>query len=631
MQIRGHFISKAKLPSGSKWWRYPPTVKGIQLNHCKNPLCANFGIPPKAEPAKGRGKPTKGTVHSPPEPGDYIVTATGRGRPALRCELCEETIPMQSNLAVVEEIMRIGSYLDPESAAFCPEESCTQYGVLVTEPAARYKRTGRSASGAQRYRCLECKTTFSESGKANTRQRVTHKNREVFRLLVNKSPLKRMSAITGLNMVTLYRKLSFIYKQCLRFSGNRERTLTERNLPTRYLATDRQMFIVNWATRRDRRNIQLLAIATADVETGYVFGMHLNFDPDMDPEAVSSDMVRFGDQNLAAPFRRYARIWLPQDYESERRQLTPAARAEAEMRAAEHALEAEIERAYKKALARDDIESSDMLAAERKLPVKGMQVHEQVSMNAHVQFIARLLRRAEKLRFFMDQESGLRAAFMAALTERIRARTADAWYVQVLKESTVDAKRRSIKAANERFAMARIARPDLGEDEVELMLMKEEVARAKEFGHWRDKWVTHPLPIMTEPDKRACWLTDLGDYDEDHVARLYLKATLHPVDRFFMQVRRRLSLAERAISSSGNRGRVWNGYAAYRPGSLVQALEIFRVYYNFCQCRKDKKTPAMRIGLARGPVAVEDILDFVPDRGSTTAARRKNPPTAGSK
>lgn len=87
----------------------------------------------------------------------------------------------------------------------------------------------------------------------------------------------------------------------------------------------------------------------------------------------------------------------------------------------------------------------------------------------------------------------------------------------------------------------------------------------------------------------------------------------------------------RAISSSGNRGRVWNGYAAYRPGSLVQALEIFRVYYNFCQCGEDKKTPAMRIGLARGPVAVEDILDFVPDRDSTTAPRRKNPPPAGSK
>jgi hypothetical protein len=69
-----------------------------------------------------------------------------------------------------------------------------------------------------------------------------------------------------------------------------------------------------------------------------------------------------------------------------------------------------------------------------------------------------------------------------------------------------------------------------------------------------------------------------------------------------------LSLAERAIPSAGNHGRIWNGYAAYRAGNLIQVLEIFRVHYNFCQCGGDKMTPAMRFGLARGPVAVEDIL-----------------------
>jgi transposase-like protein len=610
---RGHFISKVNSPSGPKWWRFPPTAKGIQLNHCKNPLCTNFGIPPKAEPATKQGGSRKGVARAVPEPGDYIVTATSKGRPSLRCELCQETIPMQSNLAVAEELMRLAAYLDHEATASCPKDGCAQYGIPVTSSSAKYKRAGKSAAGTQRYQCRECKTTFSGSSKANARQRVTHKNREVFRLLINKSPLKRIADVTELNMVTLYRKIAFIHEQCLRFAGSRERALTERDLPTRYLATDRQKFVINWATRKDRRNIQLLAIATADVETGYVFGMHLNFDPNLDPEMVATDMVRFGDKKLAMPFRRYARVWLSQDYEAERRLRTPAERAAAEMAAANQALEGEIERTYEEALAREDIESSDMLADERKLPNVGMQVHEQVSMNAHIQFIARLLRRAKKLRFFMDQESGLRAAFMAALTERIQARTADAWYVQVLKETTVDAKRRALKAAMKRFAMARISRPDLGENEIELTLMKEDMARAKEFGHWRDKWVAHPLPIMTEPDKRVCWLTDLGDYDEDHAARLYLKATLHPVDRFFMQVRRRLSLAERAIPSAGNQGRVWNGYAAYRAGNLIQVLEIFRVYYNFCQCGDDKMTPAMRFGLARGPVAVEDILDFVPE------------------
>jgi hypothetical protein len=161
-------------------------------------------------------------------------------------------------------------------------------------------------------------------------------------LLVNKSPLKRISAVTGLNMVTLYRRIAFIRKQCSRFSGAREAQLLERDLSTRCLATDRQMFVVNWSSRKDRRNVQLLAIATADVETGYVFGMHLNFDGALHPETVAIDMERYGDDHLPQAFRRYARIWLPQDYEREPRIRTSKARAAAEVAAAKQPLETKI-------------------------------------------------------------------------------------------------------------------------------------------------------------------------------------------------------------------------------------------------------------------------------------------------
>jgi hypothetical protein len=64
----------------------------------------------------------------------------------------------------------------------------------------------------------------------------------------------------------------------------------------------------------------------------------------------------------------------------------------------------------------------------------------------------------------------------------------------------------------------------------------------------------HPLPSMSEPEKAVCWLTDLNDgaYDDDHLAQLSRKASLHAIDRFFMQIRRRLSLLERPISSSSS-------------------------------------------------------------------------------
>lgn len=109
-----------------------------------------------------------------------------------------------------------------------------------------------------------------------------------------------------------------------------------------------------------------------------------------------------------------------------------------------------------------------------------------------------------------------------------------------------------------------------------------------------------------------CWLTNLGDYDEDHAAALYLRASLHAVDRFFMRARRMLSLAERPIASASAAGRTWHGYSPYNPAHLARLLEIFRVHYNYCVKGQDGQTPAMRLGLARGPVAIEKILAFDP-------------------
>jgi hypothetical protein len=141
-------------------------------------------------------------------------------------------------------------------------------------------------------------------------------------------------------------------------------------------------------------------------------------------------------------------------------------------------------------------------------------------------------------------------------------------------------------------------------------MMKREIKRAVSFTRWEDRWAMHPWPIAAEPSKYVCWLTDHGDYDEDHTANLYLLATLHPIDRFFMQTRRRVSLAERSVVSSRNQRRMWSGYSAYSPAVLQRYLEICRTYYNYCLIGKDDKTSAMRLGLAKAPQTADAILRF---------------------
>lgn len=84
---------------------------------------------------------------------------------------------------------------------------------------------------------------------------------------------------------------------------------------------------------------------------------------------------------------------------------------------------------------------------------------------------------------------------------------------------------------------------------------------------------------------------------------------MHTIDRFFMQVRRRLSILERPIGSASS-ARTWYGYSAYNPETIVKMLGIFRVFYNYCLTGKDGKTPSMRLGLAKGKVSLEDIIYF---------------------
>ena len=41
---------------------------------------------------------------------------------------------------------------------------------------------------------------------------------------------------------------------------------------------------------------------------------------------------------------------------------------------------------------------------------------------------------------------------------------------------------------------------------------------------------------------------------------------------------------------------------------LQQYLDLFRTAHNFCHTGDDKKTPAMRLGLAEEPLSYDDIL-----------------------
>ena len=580
--------------------RVPPAVDGIQVNFCKNPVCGNYGVSPK--PSSTRGGSRK-LPAPPPEPGDYTVVAYGKGLPALQCKLCGEFPPIKSNLGVAEEVARMSSYLYPRDEPSCRNPACLNHGVGVSAGKPYYYAFGLTDIGSQRYQCRRCGKTFSV-GQSTRRQRLPSKNRDVFMDLMNKAPFNRICEKQGINIGTVYRKLDFIHQQCLAFVAERERRLMEgMPIPRLYLATDRQDYTINWSFRKDKRNVILHAAGTADQDSGYVFGMHLNFDHSLDTKAVEASAIACQDYAEAYPHRRYARLWLQGDYD------VAIAKGMKKLEAGE-SLEASIGSAYAVAKERDDVEASDVQTKHERLPLTGVQVHAEYTLYGHFFHLKRLLPGVDKFRFYLDQDSGMRAACLAAFQPEIAARRADAFYVRILKETTTGEKRASVHAAKRKFEQTMAETPGLTADEVRVLMMKEEISRMTSIGPWADRWAVHPLPTLSEANKAMCYLTDYKDLAPEHLASLYLRAALHPIDRFFMQIRRRLSLLERPIGTASKHGRTWYGYSAYRPENIVKILEVFRVYYNYCLAGTDKQTPAMRLGLAKGVIDPQDVIYF---------------------
>lgn len=559
-------------------------------------MCGNYGVPAKTSTA--RSAAGSGGLQD-----QYTIQGTGAGIASLFCRLCGEYPPIKSNEAIAEERDRFLANLAEPPLPSCPDQGCTNHDVPVDK--AAYQSFGATRSGSKRYRCKACNKTFSVA-KATTGHKQPHKNRTIFSLLMNKTPLRRICEVADIGPEGLYGKVDFLYEQSKAFAASRERRLLEgMAIPRLYLSTDRQDYVVNWTRHSDRRNVMLHAVGTADLDTRYVFGMHLNYDPGLDSEQVEADALARGEYAIRTPFRRYARCWLQGDYDAAVRARTAGRR-----KPTKQDLHQSIEDAYADSELRADVEVSEAPGPARRLPTRGMQIHAEYTLYGHFFYLKQLLCGVEKLRFFMDQDSGMRAACLSAFQSEIATRRADAFYVRIAKRWTVPEKRNFIAASRAAFDQARSAHPGLSDFDLENLLIKERIASMAAIGKWQDKWLMHPFPNMSEPERAACYLTDFEDYDIDHLARLYNKASLHSIDCFFMQVRRRLSILERPLSSANNAGRMWYGYSAYNPMMIVKMLSIFRVFYNYCIAGQDGKTPAMRLGLAKGKVALEDIIYF---------------------
>jgi transposase-like protein len=611
--------------------RISESFNSIQVNFCKNPKCSNFGIP-ALENIKSIKLPAKTKENEGKRSRDnYTVTGDKR----IRCHKCGAEFPMKSNKGIYEEYSRLCEYLTPEPVTekACRNEDCANYGTPVSKGTQHYYRDGKQKSLAQRYKCRKCGCIVTVNLDSAARQKKREVNTLIFKLLVNKMPLQRICEVAEISMPTLYSKIDFIYKKCRAFAGVQENRLIELRLNRLQISVDRQEYMLNWTDTIDKRNVVVYALGSSDNRSSFVFGMHLNIDTEANRTDIEAAAEDCGDYENRPPLRKFARFWLPLDF------AEASVRVKARKKTAKapnKTLQEDLEESYEETALREDVESFEEINDTIQPSNNGVQIHGEYTMYGHFLFLKKLLPNAGKIRFYMEKESGIRSACLAAFTEEVRQKKCDAFYVKINKEMTI--KQKNVAMAKGRAELRSYRESggsfkDLSDNSLRALMLEQAILSNDFFysGHYRDKWFWYPAPLKNEPEKAVSWLTDTGDnsYARFHLSKLMLRASLFGIDRFFMQVRRRISLLERPMSSSSATGQRWYGYSPYKPEHAVKLLEIFRVFHNYVHATTDAKrrilkegevqrrpgevshnylTPAMRLGLMDRQVSIDEVL-----------------------
>lgn len=513
-----------------------------------------------------------------------------------QCLLCNETFSIKSNRGVSDDYDRLVAAYLPAPEPSCPKSDCRNHGAGIHAHADRYQRFGKTTAGSTRLRCKACKGLFSVPVSLTPRQKRPELNELVFRLLINKSPMRRICEVADIAPETLYTKLKYINERCLQFVRKVESPLLDGvTLAPLLISADRQDYLINWGTSEDRRNIRLHGLGSADNRTGFVFGMHLDFDSSLDPGEVEVEAIDAGDYALDPAFRRHARLWLKRDW------ADPALQYRRREKLAGR------RRIPIKNLPAEDL-SPHWDGDDTKLPGWGVKVRSEYTMLAHFALLAKLTAGSPSVLLYLDQDSGMRSACHVGFRERIRAGTADAFFVRIGKEMTIDDKKLAVAGVASRLARERQAHPDVEDKALRRMIMEAALTRPSLPPRWQDRWVRHPFPTMNEPEKFLCFLTDRESLPLRKRAAFHLYGSLHGIDRFFMVLRRRCALLERPIKTASNTGRAWYSGNPYRPWVVESLLNMMRVAYNYHWVGKDKKTPAMRLGLVDAPWSLREIL-----------------------
>lgn len=553
--------------------RLPEPFEGRDLNFCRNPTCASFGVPP--DPYKRpRGAPVapQGTLRG--------AVAGRQHEEFFKCPTCNKTSRIKNNRAIGEEYNRLKHLHDYDpTEPSCRTPDCFAHGMAPAAQPEFYRRFGKTAKGDPRFQCRLCLKTFS-IGRPARRHLRSDKNRVIFQMLCNDVSLAKISKITDTSYRDLYGKVDFFYDQIQSFVSHREdfSRIDFHSVGSRF-ATDSQTLMLNWPTKRKRTPVAAQHLCTAHSRSGFIVEAAFQFDPSISMDQVEEQATAANEDHLSVAFRQHARLWTRSEFD-------------------EHLVRLRKQK---------QVKTTELY----QLPHEGALVRYDILQYAHALRIQDILSSTDApLMMVMDDDRGLQQAFQAAFVDEIIARRADLAVVSFDKGMTNDM-RNQVVAAGQALLSGLSGKPlsDIRElSDKEYAQLVDYILSLQVMGWPLDRGIRFPFSRKSEPNKVVKVPTWRPGRSPLSSARLIRRATLRSVDSYFHKFRSNIRFASRPAISGGGTGHTWDKQYLYKPAMMAKVVQIYRFYHNWCDPGDDKATPAMRIGLARGRVYERDFM-----------------------
>ena len=676
---------------------YPAPGQVTNFNVCGDPDCGNYGVEPNAiyDSFRGRNAAQKRLVASLKN----STISLGRGRyklnsssdndavrvssaieyfddphywddeRSMRCQHlsgnseCGIQLSVLSNEHFDDELQRILSQnglLTGPSCGSCGTNYLSNPDEFSFNGANGKKPTGNGKQKATGIRLLHkpCKgkqgARFTVSLN-HVRQQDRRENINILKHLVNDASingLKRLLSSGGrkASVRTIYNRIFWLEKTLLAYEKaqlTQWRAKNIRSQKSRHtrIAHDDIVLGVNWETSRDRRITALNCAVSADIQSGFVFRMDVDFDPTVDPvtfiskhylsrsgnpPSLRKHYTQKGNAEFTAPLMhfqrpsgRYDEAALFASAESQLR-LFAEKIADATSRdpssqtdKIEWAIHDAHEKADEIALLANYYFNFRESERDSRNSFSGIMTKDTYTKAAHLAALLELVPPG-KITLVGEQESAMARTVPHIFREMIEADKFEWHVIHFDKNATKPARQSRSSAFDKAFRSFRTTHPDLEIWEaLEIWTAKnltpavktDRLGRAVPFpiSNFASKafpslWLRSPIQASGETNKTVGFpilspryrtaykkLGIQGEIADERlnaaISRRMIQATIQPASTFMNSLRERVSFAKRAGGRSSRTGDTFVNGASYNPRVLIAILNIYRVHYNFFELR----------------------------------------------